>query len=197
MELPKFNLQKLFGDKRNQRHTLTPLTRPEFYRLAERCRTYALELAQYDQTRVNLQQCHQFNEWLPTLKSYDLLAPMLRSLRSARPVARWQLLTLGCVLGLLLLMALSSRLSRSLSTTFLPSYSVFLILFYFVPERYYGTTIEQLEGRVLRIVDALEQILLSEQLGFTEAAFFQAKENLQAARAELRQQIDLAHRRWR
>ena len=54
-----------------------------------------------------------------------------------------------------------------------------------------------IEGKVLRIVEMLEAILQKGDLGFTEAAYFQAKENLQAARTELRQQIDLAHRKWR
>ena len=49
----------------------------------------------------------------------------------------------------------------------------------------------------LRVVDELERILLEGDTGFTPAAFFQVKENLTEARRELRQQIDLAHRRWR
>lgn len=177
--------------------TLTPLTRREFYRLTERCRAYALELAQYDQTRVYLQQCHQFNVWLRQLKSYDRLAPALRTLRAARPIARWQLLILGCLLGVVIWLALQARAYRLLASGFITSYAFFLFLFYFMPERYYGTTIELIEGKVLRIVDTLDDLLQHGDLGFTEAAYFQAKDNLQAARAELRQQIDLAHRRWR
>ena len=72
-----------------------------------------------------------------------------------------------------------------------------LIVAFFVPERLYGTTIELLEGKVLRVVDALEHVLQSEELGFTEAVYFHVKEDLQASKQELRQQIDLAHRRWR
>jgi hypothetical protein len=177
--------------------TLTPLTRREFYRLTERCRTYALELAHFDQTRVNLQQCHQFNGWLRELKGYDRLEPTLRTLRPARPIARWQLLILAIVLGVVIWLALQARAYRLLSSGFVTTYVFFLFFFYFVPERFYGTTVELIEGKVLRIVETLETILQKGDLGFTEAAYFQAKENLQAARTELRQQIDLAHRKWR
>lgn len=177
--------------------TLTPLTRPEFYRLTEWCHSYALELAQYDQTRVYLQQCHLFNERLRQIKRYDRLAPALRTLAPARPIARWQLLVLGCLLGLIIWLALLSRSYRLLASGFITSYFFFLFFFYFMPERYYGTTIELLEGKMLRIVESLDDLLQHGDLGFTEAAYFQAKAHLQAARTELRQQIDLAHRRWR
>ena len=49
-------------------------------------------------------------------------------------------------------------------------------------------------AKVLRVVDGLLVILDSGVLEFTEAAFFQTRQNLLDARAELRQQIDLAHR---
>ena len=176
---------------------LTPLTRRDFYQLAEHCHTYALELAKHDQTRVDLQQCHQFNAWLRQLKRYDRLAPALHTLRPARPVARWQLLVLCGLLGLVIWLALQARAYRLLSTSFVTSYTLFLLIFYFLPERYYGTTIELIEGKVLRIVETLEGLLEHGDLDFTEAAYFQAKAHLQAARTELRQQIDLAHRRWR
>jgi hypothetical protein len=171
---------------------LTPLTRRELYRLAEHCRAYASELAHYDQVRVNLQQCHKFNQWLPELKSYDLLAPALRTLQPARPIARWQVIALAAVVGFILFGLLAARGVR-LAFGFY-SYLFGLFLLFFVPERLYGTTVELLEGKVLRVVDALEQALLHGNLDFTEAAFFQTKENLEAARRELRQQIDLAHR---
>lgn len=171
-----------------------PLTRREFYKLAEHCRTYALELAHYDQTRVNLKQCHEFNHWLTEVKAYDLLEPPLHTLMPARPIARWQVLIISIVLGLLIFATLSDRSTRTWSTAFLYSYSLLLVLFYFIPERFYGTTIELLEGKLLRVVDALDALLVDNKLEFTDAAFFQTKENLALARQELRQQIDLAHR---
>lgn len=171
---------------------LTPLTRPEFYRLTERCREYAFELARYEQASVDLAQCHHFNAWLPELKSYDLLEPALRSMKPARPIARWQMMVLAGVVGFFILLYLSASSIRTAGFSYTLFFS--LLLLYFVPERVYGTTIELLEGKLLRIVDTLDQLLVNGDLGFSEAAFFQAKENLEAARRELRQQIDLAHR---
>jgi hypothetical protein len=171
---------------------LTPLNRREFFRLTERCREYALELAHYDQSRVDLAQCHKFNTWLPELKSFDLLGPALRTLPPARPVARWQVMVLAGSMGLLLFFVFSARGVSWPGFSFF--YLISLFVLYFVPERLYGTTIELLEGKLLRVVDALDKLLLHGDLGFTEAAFFQARDNLEAARRELRQQIDLAHR---
>lgn len=175
-------------------HSLTPLTRREFYKLAEYCRDYALELAHYDQSRVNMQQCYKFNAWLPQVKAYDRLAPFLQSMKPARPVARWQLLVIIALLGLILLSALGRQIGQIWRSTLFYGYLAALFCFYFVPERFYGTTIELLEGKVLRVVEALEVLLQSGELDFTEAAYLQAKENLAIARRELRQQIDLAHR---
>lgn len=173
---------------------LVPLTRKEFYELAEHCRAYALELARHDQGRVSLKHCYQFNEWLPGIKAYDLMAPALRDLKPARPIARWQVMTLSALLGLVLLFVLTGRLSPFARTLF-PYAFVFLLIFvYLIPERLYGTTIEHLEAKVLRVVETMEKLLLDGSMDFTEAAFFQVKENLAAARTELRQQIDLSHR---
>lgn len=177
---------------------LRPLTRKEFYELAAHCRAYARELAKHDQNRVSLKHCYEFNQWLPSVKSYDLLAPHLVTLRPARPIARWQVLILGAVAGLIGFLLLSRQLSQATSSLIFYGFLFSLLMVaFFVPERLYGTTIELLEGKVLRVVDALERVLQSEELGFTEAAYFHVKEDLQASRQELRQQIDLAHRRWR
>jgi len=180
-----------------QSATPTPLTRPAFYELAEFCHKYALELAGYDQTRVDLAQCHQFNEWFRRVRQYRELTSSLESVQLARPIARWQVMTLAAVLGLVIYFVLGIRFPRLTNAFFFSGYFFFLIVLYFVPERLYGTTTEQIEGKVLRVVDALEKILMVGDMEFTEAAFFQVKENLQRARHELRQQIDLAHRRWR
>lgn len=175
-----------------------PLTRKEFYELAEKCREYAQELARYDQNRVSLKHCNEFNQWLPTVKSYDLLKPHLRTLRPARPIARWQVLIVATLVGLIVFLLLGPRLGQAGGSLFLYGLMFALLLFaFFIPERLYGTTIEMLEGKVLRIVDALDHILQSGELGFSEAAFFRVKEDLEVSRRELRQQIDLAHRRWR
>lgn len=172
------------------------LTRKEFYTLAEQCREYAAELARHEQTRVSLKHCHAFNLWLAKVKRYDLLARSLADMGMARPVARWQVLTLALLVGVIVMLALAGRVDRGLHTSLAYSYFFSLIIFYFVPERFYGTTIELLEAKVLRVVDALDALLTSQEMGFTEAAFFRVKENLETARRELREQIDLAHRRW-
>ena len=177
--------------------TITPtslLTRKEFYELTSDCHRYALELALYDPHHVNLKQCYQFNQWLPKIKAYEPLAGALASITPARPIARWQLMVIGVLLGLVLLFALPSSLRQSMRSIFFYMYILLLMGLYFIPERLYGGTIELIEAKVLRVVEELEKLLMSEQMGFSEAAFFQAKENLNAARRELRQQLDLAHR---
>lgn len=173
-----------------------PLTRKELYDLAAHCVTYAQDLARHDQTRVNLPHCHEFNGWLAQVRSYDLLARPLASLQGARPIARWQILVLAGVIGLFLILALPGRVERGVASAITSGYFLAMIIFYFVPERLYGTTIEMIEAKVLRVVDALENVLVNAELGLTEAAYFRVKENLEAARRELRQQIDLAHRRF-
>jgi hypothetical protein len=153
-------------------------------------------LARHEQSRVYLQHCHQFNGWLAKVKGYDLLARPLATLQPARPVARWQIMVLAGVLAVILLFTLPGWVGRSMATAITWGYLLSLILFYFIPERLYGTTIELLEAKVLRVVDVLDELLHSNELGLTEAAFFKAKENLEEARRELREQIDLAHRRF-
>jgi hypothetical protein len=173
-----------------------PLTRKELYDLAAHCRTYAQELARHEQSRVKLKHCHEFNQWLAKLKQYDMLARPLKNLQPARPIARWQIMVLAGVVGIILLFALPGRVDRGLSAFITSGYFLAMILLYFVPEGLYGTTIELLEAKVLRVVDALDDLLHNKELGLTEAAYFRVKENLEAARRELREQIDLAHRRY-
>jgi hypothetical protein len=173
-----------------------PLTRKELYDLAARCRSYAQELARHDQTRVNLPLCHEFNTWLAKVKGYDKLARPLATLQPARPVARWQVMALLVVLGLILIFAMAGRVDRTLASAITSGYFLSMIISYFVPERVYGTTIELLEAKVLRVVDTLDDLLQKQELGLTEAAYFRVKENLETARRELREQIDLAHRRF-
>ncbi len=172
------------------------MTRKELYDLAAHCRAYSQELARHDQTRVNLHHCHEFNQWLAKVKSYDLLAQPLATLVPARPVARWQVLVLAGVLGVILILALAGRVDRVLNMIIIYGYFFSMLIFYFVPERFYGTTVEMIEAKVLRVVDALDRLLQTAELGLTEAAYFRVKENLEAARRELRQQIDIAHRRF-
>lgn len=173
---------------------MKPLTRKEFYEIAIECRERALELARHDQDRVNLAQCRHFNQWFEGLQAYEELAETLRPIRAARPINRW--MVMGGAFGLWLVATL--LLGQPLGLVGRQALSVSLmgtlIILLFVPERLYGTTVQMIEAKTLRVVEALEDLLLSGQMGFTEAAFFQVKENLEVARKELRQQIHLANR---
>jgi hypothetical protein len=170
------------------------LTRKAFYDLSVHCRTYAGELARYDQHRVNLKECRRFNTWLAELRGYEQLAPVLRTLAPARPIARWQLVVLMVVVWLILWLALPGRVERGLEIAALVGGMGTIVLLFFLPESLYGTTMELLDAKVLRVVDTLLDLLNAGGLEFSEAAYFKAKENLLAAHDELRQQIDLAHR---
>ena len=174
---------------------MAELTRKEFYELANQCRERALELALFDQSRVNRQQCRQFNLWLARLKTYDQLAVGVHDISAARPITRYDLMAAAVVLWLLSLFLLREQLS--LGGNRILSFGMWglVILLYFLPESLYATTVELLEAKVLRVVEALEELLISQEMEVTEAVFFKIKENLNTARRELRQQIHLAHRR--
>lgn len=173
-----------------------PLTRKEFYRIARECSDMAIDLARYDQHRVRLETCHDFNEWLLSLKAYSELRPHIANITPARPLARWQMLVVGGLFGFIALLVLLTRLEQPVGSVISYVYIIALVILFFVPERLYGDTVELIEAKTLRIVETLESILLSGQMEFTEAAYFQVKEHLASAREELRQQIDLAHRRF-
>ena len=174
---------------------LTPLTRKEFYDLAESCRSYAVELADHNPSRVDLSQCHKFNAWLAKIKGYDLLAEPLGHLTAARPVARWQVFVLAFAIWLVMAIALPGRVDRTTTMVVLNSAVFVLFGLFMIPESFYGTTVEMIEGRVLRVVLTLEEILQANSLQLSEAAYFRSKDILAQAHLELRQQIDLAHRR--
>ncbi len=103
-------------------------------------------------------------------------------------------MTIGLIIDLLALLTLPSAIGQPWSTILIYGFLFALLLLFFLPQRLYGTTIELLEGKVLRIVELLEIALQSGDIEFTEAAYFQVKDHLSAAKDELRQQIDLAHR---
>jgi hypothetical protein len=172
----------------------TPLTRKDLYDLTVYCRSYAMDLARFDQHRVNLKECNRFNVWLAQLKRYDRLAGPLADMKPARPVARWQIIVLLFLVWFILWLAMSGQFDRNLVLAMSMGMFGTIVLMLFLPESLYGTTIELLDGKVLRVVNLLTDLLNSGEMGFTEAAYFKARENLQVAHDELRQQIDLAHR---
>ncbi len=114
--------------------TPVPFTRKELYDLSIFCHDYALELARYDQHRVNLKECYRFNAWLARLKTYDRLAPLLAPIRPARPVARWQILVILTLVWGILLLALPNYLSRNWTIVFVSSVAFTGIALLFVPE---------------------------------------------------------------
>ena len=181
---------------RSPPESTVPLTRKALYDLAADTRRMATDLARYDQHRVDLDQCRLFNAWLPKVKRYDRLAERLADLAPARPISRLQVLVVGAAAGLALLIFIPLQVGRVSGRTIVYAYALSLILFFFIPERFYGTTVELLEGKLLRIVETMEDLLLHGELGFSEAAFFRVKANLIEAKRELRQQLDLAHRPW-
>ena len=130
------------------------------------------------------------------MRKFDRLSPLIAGLEPARPLTRWHLLGAGLVIWLVFTLIFPAG-GRNSNPFFLFGGTLFLILLYFLPERLYGTTIGLLEGRLLRVVDALDEILRSGEMGFTQAAYFQVRDNLAAARRELRLQIDLAYRAQR
>lgn len=172
---------------------MTTLTRKDFYQLADECRRLALELARHDQSRVDRQQCRVFNRWLAHLKTYDELAPRLANISAARPITRAHLMGASVVLWIALEFLWGVRLGPLGQRLLTLGLTGAMLVLFFLPEQLYGTTIELLEGKLLRVVEILEELLYAQDMQFTEAAFFKVKENLAAARRELRQQIYLAH----
>ena len=172
---------------------MAELTRKAFYQLAIECRERALDLARHDQHRVVPAQCGLFNRWLAQLKGYDKLNASIGLIPAALPLTRWHLMGVTGLLWFLVVWFVGQDMGTTGQRILGVALTASLILLYFLPERLYGTTVELLEGKVLRVVETLEKILQSQEMQFSEAAYFQVKENLQAARQELRQQIHLAH----
>ncbi|MEM7129080.1 MAG: hypothetical protein AAF702_22300 [Chloroflexota bacterium] len=178
----------------SEKKNFLSLQRKDLFELAVYCRKYAGELAEQDPSRVSLKHCYEFNSWLPKVRSYDRLAPALSDIKLARPITRWQIMSILALLGLVGFLFVSSYGSRSIRTLWLYGYPLFLICAYILPERLYGTTIELVEAKVLLVIDELERLLFSDEMDLSEAAFFHIKEDLKAARQELREQLDQAYR---
>lgn len=172
-------------------NTQKELTRKEFYNLAKECRAYALRLANHDQDSVNRVLCLEWNQFLARMCSYDQLGPRLASLRLARPITRAMVLVgvlviwlSMVVVGIRVLPQFPGLLGLSISVTLI--FVVFLI-----PPATYGTSVEAIEGRVLAVVEALQDILEHGDMQFSEAVYFQARDTLREASDELRQQVYL------
>ena len=174
------------------------LTRKAFYDLAKECRDYAMRLANHDQDAVDRAVCREFNQFLPRVSSYDKLGPKIAHLKPARPITRGMVLTgvLAFWLGTVLVATLAGL---QFSTLLWMGISVTLIFGVFlVPPAVYGTSVEAIEGRVLVVVQALQDLLDHGNMEFSEAAYFQVRDTLREAADELRQQVYLSRiSQWR
>ena len=167
------------------------LTRKAFYDLAKECRDYAMRLANHDQDSVDRAVCREFNQYLARVRTYDKLSPKLAHLKQARPITRGTML--AAVLALWLAMVLIGiRVMPQFPAFFGLGISVSLIfLVFLVPPSVYGTSVEAIEGRVLVVVEALQDLLEHGDMQFSEAAYFQVRDTLREAAEELRQQVYL------
>jgi hypothetical protein len=174
------------------------LTRKEFYSLAKECREYAMRLANHDQDSVDRTLCREFNQFLARVRTYDTLAPRLTQLKPARPVTRGMVLA-GALAFWLSAALVAAVVGLQFSTLFWMASSVSLIfLVFLIPPAVYGTSVEAIEGRVLVVVQALQDLLEHGDMQFSEAAYFQARDTLREAADELRQQVYLNRvSRWR
>lgn len=171
--------------------TVQELTRKEFYNLAKECRDYAMRLANHDQDSVDRKLCQEWNQFLARVRTYDKLGPKLAALQTARPITRGMML--AAVLAVWLAMVLVGlRVMPQFPALFGLGISVSLIFVVFlVPPSTYGTSVEAIEGRVLVVVEALQDLLEHGDMQFSEAAYFQARDTLREAADELRQQVYL------
>lgn len=172
------------------------LTRNEFYKLAHECRDYALRLATFDQDTVQRQVCAEYNLFLQRVRTYDKLREPLAVLKPARPITRAMVLVV--VLAVWLFFSLCGvRLWGSIALLGLGLSTTMIFLVFLIPAGAFGTTVAEVEGRVLVVVETLQHILANNEMGFTEAAFFAVRDVLQQAADELRQQVYLARAEMR
>ncbi len=174
---------------------MTVLTRNEFYKLSQACRDYARRLAVHDQQKVDRQLCLECNQFLAQAQAYDLLRDGLKAIRPARPLTRGLVMTAFFIVSFLLALLILPGLSRDAMTFYSIAWPLVALGIFMVPPSFYGTSVEQIEGKILHMVEALQAILNKNQLDVTEAVFFTIKEMLDEAHNELYQQIYLAHPR--
>ena len=175
---------------------MAELTRKQFYDLAHECRDYALRLANYDQDSVNRGLCKEWNAFLPRMRAYDSLRPRLAQLQPARGITRAIVLVSTLLAYFFIVLVVVRLIPRSASPLLLGISALLVLAVAMIPPAVYGTSVEAIEGRVLVVVEALEGLLDQQQ--FTEAAYFEVRDTLRQAAAELRQQVALNRRSgWR
>jgi hypothetical protein len=167
------------------------LTRKAFYDLAKECRDYAMRLANHDQDSVDRAVCQEFNQFLERMRTFDKLSPKLMHLKQARPITRGMVLA-GALAFWLAMVLIGIRVMPQFPALFGLGIAVSLIfLVFLVPPSVYGTSVEAIEGRVLVVVEALQDLLEHGDMQFSEAAYFQVRDTLREAADELRQQVYL------
>lgn len=167
------------------------LTRKEFYQLAHDCRDYAMRLATHDQDAVERALCLEFNRFRDRVAGYDQLRPAALRLRPARPITRWLVLGVTAAVWLVLVLIATQFMPFLSAGLVLGMSTVLIFTVAMIPPRMYGTSVEAIEGGVLMVVEALQELLTKSDLGFSEAAYFQVRDVLREANAELRQQVYL------
>ncbi len=170
---------------------MADLTRKEFYDLAHDCREYAMRLATHDQDSVDRLVCHEFNRFRERVATYDPLRATAASLGKARPVTRWLVIIITLAIWLVCVLIATQFLTFLSAGLLLGLTTILIFTVLMVPPRVYGTSVEAVEGRVLVVVEKLQAMLQTDELGFSEAAFFQVRDLLREANAELRQQVYL------
>jgi len=168
---------------------MAELTRKEFYGLAHECRNYAMRLANYDQDSVNRGLCKEWNAFLPRVRAYDTLRPRLDRLQPARGITRAIVLGAALLAYFFVVLVVVRLIPQAMSPLLLGISAMLIFAVALIPPSVYGTSVEAIEGRVLVVVQALEGLLDQEQ--FTEAAYFEVRNVLREAAAELRQQVSL------
>ena len=171
---------------------MADLTRKEFYQLAHDCRDYALRLATHDQNSVDRLVCHEFNRFRERVAAYDQMKATAAAMKPARPVTRWLVIFITLAIWMVCVLIATLVLSNLLSAGLLLGLTTVLIFtVMMVPARFYGTSVEAVEGRVLLVVEKMQAMMQAGEMEFSEAAFFQVRDVLREANAELRQQVYL------
>ena len=121
--------------------------------------------------------------------AYDLLRPYLARLQPARGITRAIVLGGALLANCFLVLVVVRLFPQAMSPLFLGISAMLVFAVAVIPPSLYGTSVEAIEGRVLVVVEALEGLLDQQQ--FTEAAYFEVRNTLRQAAAELRQQVSL------
>ena len=117
------------------------------------------------------------------------MRPSLAQLQPARGITRAIVLVAALLANFIIVLLVVRLFPQAMSPLFLGISAMLVFVAAVIPPSLYGTSVEAIEGRVLVVVEALEGLLDQQQ--FTEAAYFEVRDTLRQAAAELRQQVSL------